>query len=123
MSWLQIEDFCRTIDWLIAQKELREACNLVAPNATDNKGCMAVFRRIAGRRFGLPATRWMLEIGTFLMRTETELVLKSRWVVPGYLEKDGFQFRWTDFEAALDDLMVRPRIEALAGLPSDVRHA
>jgi uncharacterized protein (TIGR01777 family) len=104
MSWIHIDDFCGAIEWMIGRETLQNLYNLSAPNPTDNAGCMAGFRRIAGREFGLPATRWMLEIGTFLMRSETELVLKSRWVLPKRIQEEGFEFQWPDFDKALDDL-------------------
>lgn len=108
MSWIHVDDFCGVIEWMIEQEKLQDYYNLSAPHPTDNAGCMAGFRRIAGRRIGLPATKWMLEIGTWLMRSETELVLKSRWVLPGRLEAEGFEFRWRNFEEALDHLEGRP---------------
>ncbi len=104
MSWIHVDDFCGAIEWMIGREELQEFYNLSAPNPTDNAGCMAGFRRIAGRGFGLPATRWMLEVGTFLMRSETELVLKSRWVLPRRLLEAGYQFKWSTFDEALDEL-------------------
>ncbi len=104
MSWIHVDDFCRAIEWMIKQDQLQDFYNLSAPNPTDNAGCMAGFRRIAGRGFGLPATKWMLEIGTFVMRSETELVLKSRWVLPKRLEVEGFDFEWSDFDEALSHL-------------------
>ncbi len=104
MSWIHVDDFCRAIEWMIGREELQDFYNLSAPNPTDNAGCMAGFRRIAGRGFGLPATRWMLEIGTFFMRSETELVLKSRWVSPRRLLSEGFDFQWDNFDEALGDL-------------------
>lgn len=108
MSWIHIDDFCRAIDWMIGRDSLQDFYNLSAPNPVTNATCMAGFRRIAGRRIGLPATRWMLEIGTFLMRTETELVLKSRWVLPSRLEAEGFQFQWPEFSEAINDLANPP---------------
>lgn len=104
MSWIHVDDFCGAIEWMIERGKLQDFYNLSAPNPTDNAGCMAGFRRIAGRSFGLPATRWMLEIGTFLMRSETELVMKSRWVLPRRLLAEGFEFQWSDFDEALDAL-------------------
>jgi len=104
VSWIHIEDFCRAIDWLIEKDEPEKVYNLVAPGVIDNRELMNGFRRIANRGFGLPAAKWMLEIGAFFMRTETELVLKSRWVGGTRLKTEGFKFLWPDFEAALDDL-------------------
>ncbi|MGD1977756.1 MAG: TIGR01777 family oxidoreductase [Akkermansiaceae bacterium] len=108
MSWIHVDDFCRAIEWMTEKDELRSYYNLSAPNPTDNAGCMAGFRKITGRSFGLPAEKWMLEIGTFLMRSETELVLKSRWVLPKRLVEEGFEFKWTEFEPALEHLEGRP---------------
>lgn len=108
MSWIHVDDFCRAIEWMIGREELQDFYNLSAPNPTDNAGCMAGFRRIVGRGFGLPANQLMLEIGTWLMRSETELVLKSRWVLPGRLEDEGFDFQWQDFDEALDHLESQP---------------
>ncbi len=108
MSWIHVDDFCRAVEWMCGRDELREVYNLSAPHPTDNAGCMAGFRKLAGRRFGLPATKWMLEVGTFLMRSETELVLKSRWVLPKRLQAEGFVFQWPVFEEALEHLESRP---------------
>lgn len=107
MSWIHIDDFCGVIEWMIEKEKLRNFYNLSSPNPTDNEGCMRGFRKVAGRRFGLPVARWMLEIGTFVMRTETELVLKSRWVLPTRLQEEGYRFRWPDLDEALDDLESR----------------
>ena len=110
MSWIHIDDFCGAIEWMIGRETLQDFYNLSAPNPTDNAGCMAGFRRIAGRGFGLPATWWMLKIGTFFMRSETELVLKSRWVLPTRIQAEGFEFQWPDFDKALDQLeSLKPR--------------
>lgn len=108
MTWIHVDDFCRIIEWMIGREKLQQFYNLSAPNPIDNAKCMAGFRRIVGRSFGLPATRWMLEIGTFLMRSESELVLKSRWVLPGRLESEGFHFQWPELAGALDHLYGRP---------------
>jgi NAD dependent epimerase/dehydratase family enzyme len=107
MSWIHIDDFCGVIEWMIGREELQNFYNLAAPYPTDNAGCMAGFRRIAGRGFGLPATRWMLKIGAFMMRTETELVLKSRWVLPRRLQEEGYDFQRSTFDEALDELVKR----------------
>lgn len=104
VSWIHIEDFCRGIDWLIENETKEDFYNLVAPGVVANREFMTGFRRIAGRGFGLPAAKWMLEIGAFFMRTETELILKSRWVKGSRLKNAGFEFRWPEFSAALDDL-------------------
>ena len=86
MSWIHGRDFVRAVDWLIARDEVSGPVNLAAPEPLPFADFMQNLRRAWGTRIGLPATRWMLEAGAFVMRTETELVLKSRRVVPGRLQ-------------------------------------
>jgi hypothetical protein len=81
------------------------AVKLATPNPVSNADMMGIFRRQCRMPIGLPAARWMLEVGTFLMRTESELVIKSRRVVPGRLLAAGFQFRFPDLESTLADLL------------------
>jgi uncharacterized protein (TIGR01777 family) len=109
VSWIHEEDFCRAIDWLISKHEFRGAVNLSAPNPVPNREFMATLRSVSGKAFGLPATRWMLEMGAFFMRTETELIIKSRRVAPGRLLQSGFDFHFPRLEDALADLI--PRME------------
>ncbi|NJN17036.1 MAG: TIGR01777 family protein [Oscillochloris sp.] len=107
VSWLHDRDFVRAIDWLIAHKELAGAVNLAAPNPLPYKDFMRILRRAWGMPIGLPATRWMVEIGAWLMRTESELALKSRRVIPGRITNAGFNFDFADWEAAAQDLCRR----------------
>lgn len=93
ISWIHHEDFTRALLWLIEHEEVRGPVNLAAPGPLPNREFFRVLRAAWGRRLGLPATRWMLEVGALFMRTETELVLKSRRVVPGLLLERGFEFR------------------------------
>jgi uncharacterized protein len=109
VSWIHEEDFCRAIVWLVSNEDLRGPVNLSAPNPVPNRELMATLRSISGKSFGLPATQWMLEMGAFFIRTETELIIKSRLVVPGRLLESGFDFRFPKLEEALADLV--PRIE------------
>ena len=81
--------------------------NLAAPEASDNRTLMRDLRTVLGVPIGLPATRWMLELGTFAIRTETELVLKSRWVVPERLLGAGFRFEHTALEPTLRSILRR----------------
>jgi hypothetical protein len=101
VSWLHADDLVRAVEWLIANPRASGIYNLCAPAPLTNMEMMAAFRRVYGRRFGLPASRWMLELGAFFLRTETELVLKSRRVVPGRLLAEGFDFRHSTIESAL----------------------
>jgi len=107
ISWIHGADFIAAISWLIARQSLQGAVNLASPNPLPNAQFMRVLREAWGTRLGLPASKWVLEIGTFLMRTETELVLKSRRVVPGRLLQDGFEFEFPDWNDAARDLCRR----------------
>ena len=104
MSWIHLDDFCRAIEWLIEHEELSGPINLAAPNPITNAEMMRLMRKTCGVPFGLPATRWMLEIGTFFLRTESELIIKSRRVIPGKLLASGFQFHFPEIENALRNL-------------------
>lgn len=104
VSWLHEADFCRAMEWLIEHDELSGPVNFAAPNPLPNAEMMRLFREAVGAPFGLPATEWMLEIGAIFLRTETELILKSRRVVPGKLLRSGFKFRFPTMREAIADL-------------------
>ncbi|HEX8675324.1 MAG TPA: TIGR01777 family oxidoreductase [Longimicrobium sp.] len=104
VSWIHHEDFTRAVRWLIEREDFTGAVNLAAPGPLPNDDFMRVLREEWGTRVGLPATRWMLEIGAVFLRTETELILKSRRVVPGRLLEAGFEFRFPRWEEAARDL-------------------
>jgi NAD dependent epimerase/dehydratase family enzyme len=104
VSWIHEEDFCRAVEWILEHPDLRGPFNVAAPNPLPNAEMMAVFRRVCAVPVGLPAARWMLEIGAFVMRTETELMIKSRRVVPGKLLASGFQFHFPTFQSALEEI-------------------
>jgi uncharacterized protein (TIGR01777 family) len=109
VSWVHESDFLRAIDLLIAHEELSGVVNVASPNPLPNCEFMRELREAWGIGFGLPSPEWILEIGTFLMRTESELVLKSRRVVPGRLLAAGFQFLFPDWHAAVQELVARWR--------------
>lgn len=109
VSWIHDADLIRAIYWLIAHENLEGVVNLCSPNPLPNAQFMRVLREAWGTRVGLPASKWMLEIATFFMRTETELVLKSRRVVPGRLLDDGFKFTFPNWNEAARDLCRRWR--------------
>ena len=109
ISWIHDADFVRSIDFLIAHEELDGAINVAAPNPLPNREFMRVLRQAAGVPVGLPATPLMLELGAWFMRTETELILKSRRVVPGRLLQAGFDFQFPDWPSAANDLVRRFR--------------
>lgn len=104
VSWIHHFDFVRAIFWLIEHESLDGAVNVAAPEPLPNADFMRALRQAWGIPFGLPASRWMLEAGALLMRTETELVAKSRRVVPGRLLADGFDFEHPRWPEAAQDL-------------------
>lgn len=104
VSWLHEEDFCRAVEWLIDHRDVSGPVNIAAPNPLTNAGMMRLLRELVAMPIGLPAAEWMLEIGAFFLRTETELILKSRRVVPGRLLAGGFEFRFPTIREALQNL-------------------
>jgi uncharacterized protein (TIGR01777 family) len=107
VSWVHESDFVRAMYWLIEHAELSGAVNIASPNPLPYAHFMRALQRAAHVPFGLPATRWMIEIGTRVMRTESELVLKSRRVVPRRLVESGFVFEYPTWPAAAVDLVAR----------------
>ena len=105
-SWVHIEDVAGIIDFL-EQHETEGVVNAVSPKPVDNRSFMATVRRVLGVRVGVPMPRWMLELGAIMIRTETELILKSRWVLPERLEDAGYEFRYPDLEPALRESLGR----------------
>ncbi|QNH63109.1 TIGR01777 family oxidoreductase [Hymenobacter sediminicola] len=107
VSWLHIQDFCRAVEFLVARPQLKGVFNLCAPTPLPNAALMQLLDAHYRPRWHLPQPRWLLEIGAFLLRTETELILKSRKVVPQRLLEAGFRFQFPSCEAALTDLLPR----------------
>jgi len=105
VSWMHEADFAGAIDFLIDHEELDGPVNLAAPNPLPNRAFMRALRDAWGMPNGLPAPAPLIEIGAFFMRTESELVLKSRRVIPGRLLDAGFKFEFTDWQEAADDLV------------------
>jgi len=93
VSWVHVEDYCRTVEWLIEHNDIRGVINVTAPDPLTNADMMKRFQKLAKRLFGLPATGWMARIGAFVLQTEPQLILKSNWVVPRRLLQNGFVFR------------------------------
>jgi uncharacterized protein len=109
MSWIHDDDFIRAIRWLIDRDGIDGVVNIASPHPIPNVDFMRQLRHAAGVRVGLPASTWMLEVGAVLMRTETELILKSRRVVPGRLRDGGFLFGYPHWADAARDLYRRWR--------------
>ena len=104
ISWIHMEDFLRAVDFAINDPFLDGTINVTAPEFPTNREWMQTFREAVGMPLGMPAARWMLEIGARFMRTETELVLKSRWAEPLRLRDAGFRWRWGRAVDAVADL-------------------
>ncbi len=109
VSWIHDEDFVRAVELLLERDDLEGPVNLASPGPVPQRELMRGLRRAWGRRPGLPATSWMAEIGAFVLRTDTELLLKSRRVVPGRLLDAGFEFRHPQWDEAAEDLVRRVR--------------
>jgi uncharacterized protein len=109
VSWIHDQDFVRAVYWLIKRDDLEGPINIAAPNPIPNSEFMSALRSAAGVSFGLPATPLMLEVGAFFLRTETELVLKSRRVIPGKLLQSKFTFQFPNWAEAAQDLCNRRR--------------
>ncbi|MGX7596843.1 TIGR01777 family oxidoreductase [Planococcus plakortidis] len=103
-SWIHIEDLYRTVRFMQHRDELSGVFNASAPKPVTNQEWMKMLRQSMNRRAGLPASKWMLETGAAALRTETELILKSRWAVPERLVREGFRFRYAGLRSALADL-------------------
>jgi len=112
VSWIHDRDFVRAVYWLIDHDKLDGAVNLAAPHPLPNADFMRALREAWDIRLGLPASAWMLEVSTWLLRSETELVLKSRRVVPGRLLQHGFAFELPTWPEAARDLCRRWRTSA-----------
>ncbi len=104
MSWIHHEDFVAAVRWLIERDDVEGVVNVASPNPLPNAAFMRILRDACGAAFGLRVSKWMLEIGAVFMQTETELVLKSRRVVPRKLLEHGFEFKFPDWPDAARDL-------------------
>jgi uncharacterized protein (TIGR01777 family) len=107
MSWIHHEDFIAAIRRLIGRDDIAGVVNIAAPSPLPNAEFMRILREACGVHLGLPAAEWMLEIATLFMRSETELILKSRRVVPARLLEHGFVFRYPEWRDAAIDLCAR----------------
>lgn len=103
-SWVHLEDLCRMFEFLEERGDLSGVFNASAPEQVTNEEQMRIMREAYGRSFGLPAPAWMLEAGAAFIRTETELILKSRWVAPERLLQAGFTFRYPTLREAMAEI-------------------
>ena len=105
VSWVHHEDVVRAVRWIIERDDIEGAINIAAPEPLPNAEFMRVLRAAWGTRVAVPVRGWILDLGALLQRTETELILKSRRVVPARLLDGGFQFRYSRWPAAARDLV------------------
>jgi uncharacterized protein (TIGR01777 family) len=110
VSWIHGDDFVRAVQFLLARDDLDGPVNLAAPDPVRQRDLMRSLRSAWSRRFGLPATRLMAEAGALALRTDTELLLKSRRVVPGRLLDAGFTFTHPSWHEAAADLFLQSRL-------------
>jgi uncharacterized protein (TIGR01777 family) len=108
VSWVHERDFVAVVKFLIEREDLSGVFNVCSPHPLPNRDFMAVLGRAVGARFAVRVPRWALEIGAFFLRTETELILKSRRVVPARLLREGFAFRYPAWPEAATELTKRP---------------
>ncbi|WP_368504985.1 TIGR01777 family oxidoreductase [Alkalihalophilus sp. As8PL] len=104
-SWIHVEDLFQIVLFLRGREDLTGVFNCAAPEPVSNRELMSQLRATMNARFGLPAQKWMLEIGSVFLRTETELVLKSRWVIPERLEREGFTFTYPTLRETLENII------------------
>ncbi|MFI1972172.1 TIGR01777 family oxidoreductase [Streptomyces cinnamoneus] len=109
VSWIHDRDFVRAVEFLMDREDLAGAVNLAAPGPLAQRDLMRVLRKAWGMPVGLPVTKWMAELGAFVLRSDTELLLKSRRVVPGRLLESGFTFTYEQWQHAARDLVGRVR--------------
>lgn len=103
-SWIHIADVVRSIIHIYEHPEISGPVNIASPYPVTNDEMMRQVRAALGRRYGLPTPRWMLEFGAQVIRTEAELVLKSRWIAPGVLADNNFSYQFPTLESALDQI-------------------
>ena len=106
-SWVHVQDVCRMIEYFFEDTQLEGTFNCSSPNPVNNETFMATLRNITKTKFGLPAYKWMLKIGSIIIGTEPELVLKSRWVIPAKITKAGFNFKYPLLQDAIKEIVAQ----------------
>jgi uncharacterized protein (TIGR01777 family) len=105
VSWIHEQDLVGITQWLLEHPEMNGAINAVSPKPIPNAEQMRIIRKAYGMPFGLPAPAWLLEIGSLFIGTETELILKSRWVLPKRLLDAGYVFRYQGMREAVEECL------------------
>lgn len=106
-SWIHVTDLARMIEWFYENEKAEGIYNCVAPNAVSNYSFMKTMRQVTGHKFGLPAMTWMLEAGAWMIGTETELMMKSRWILPTRAMNEGFVFKYPLLKDALQEIITQ----------------
>jgi uncharacterized protein (TIGR01777 family) len=101
VSWIHEQDAAQITEWLLDHPSVNDIINATSPNPVKNKTQMELIRSAYGKKFGLPAPKWLLSLGALLIGTETELILKSRWVVPARLIDAGYVFKYPEIDEAI----------------------
>jgi uncharacterized protein (TIGR01777 family) len=104
-SWIHIADVFNIMVFAMEHKELASVYNCSAPNPVTNEVLMQTFREKTNAKIGLPSPEWLLQMGAVIIKTETELILKSRWVVPEKLLQAGYKFRYPFIDGALENIL------------------
>lgn len=103
-SWIHIEDFCDAVKYIIENNKIQGAVNVSAPTPVANNVLMKKIRTVFNKRIGIPLPTFLLKLGAVIIKTETELILKSRYVIPQKLIDSGFQFQFNEIEEAIIDI-------------------
>lgn len=111
VSWIHEHDLVRAVRFLLDREDLSGAINLAAPGPLPQRELSRELCELVGAPLALPSARWMLEIGAFFLRSDTELLLKSRYVIPGRLAEAGFRFVFPTWAGAARELVDRLRGE------------
>ncbi len=106
VSWIHEHDFCRAVDFLLT-KNKEGIFNITSPNPLENKSFMQTLRQVLKIPFGIPQPKWLLNFGARIIKTEAELILKSRYVIPEKLVLAGFQFKYPTAETAMKEIIQR----------------
>lgn len=105
VSWIHEQDVVGIVEWLLEHPEIKGVLNATAPNPVTNAEQMHIIRKAYGMPFGLPAPAWLLAIGSVVIGTEPELILKSRWVLPKRLLETGYVFKYPGMKEAVGECL------------------
>lgn len=105
ISWIHEHDFARITEWVYYHGKDGDVFNCTSPLATQNKTFMEVLRKTIGISFGIATPQWLLELGAYIIGTETELILKSRWVYPKHLLEKGYKFLYEKPDHAIHEIL------------------